>query len=40
MDVGSQAPDFQLSAHDGREIRLSDYRDRALVVLFFVREYN
>ena len=40
MNVGSQAPDFQLSANDGREIKLVDFRDKALVVLFFVREYN
>jgi peroxiredoxin len=39
-DVGSQAPDFELSAYDGRIIRLADYRDKSLVVLFFVREYN
>lgn len=40
MNVGSQAPEFKLSANDGRDIRLVDYRDKALVVLFFVREYN
>ncbi len=40
MNVGSQAPNFRLSANDGREISLTDYRDKALVVLFFVREYN
>ena len=40
MNVGSQAPDFKLSANDGRKISLADYRDKALVVLFFVREYN
>jgi peroxiredoxin len=37
--VGSLSPDFKLSANDGREICLSDYRNKALVVLFFVREY-
>ena len=40
INVGAQAPDFQLSANDGREVRLIDYRDRALAVLFFVREYH
>ncbi len=40
LNVGSPAPDFTLPATDGREIRLSDYRDKALIVLFFVREYN
>ena len=37
--VGSLAPDFKLPANDGREIWLSDYRGKALLVLFFVREY-
>jgi peroxiredoxin len=39
-NVGSPAPEFSLSANDGREIGLLDYRGKALVVLFFVREYN
>jgi peroxiredoxin len=37
--VGSLSPDFKLMANDGHEISLSDYRDKKLVVLFFVREY-
>ena len=40
LNVGSRAPEFKLPANDGREISLVDYRDKALVVLFFVREYN
>lgn len=40
VSVGSRAPEFRLSAQDGREIGLADYRGRAPVVLFFVREYN
>ncbi len=40
IGVGSQAPEFKLPANDGREIGLTDYQDRALVVLFFVREYS
>ncbi len=40
LNVGSVAPDFRLSANDGREIRLVDFRDEALAGLFFVREYN
>ena len=35
-----QAPDFLLPAHNGGEIRLSNYRGSNPVVLFFVREYN
>lgn len=40
LAVGSQAPEFRLPANDGREIMLADYRDKVLVALFFVREYN
>lgn len=39
LNVGSLAPDFKLPANDGREISLSDYRDKVNIVLFFVREY-
>jgi peroxiredoxin len=39
LNVGSPAPDFSLLANNGREIGLADYRDRATLVLFFVREY-
>ena len=37
---GDLAPDFQLPASTGHEISLHDYRDRANVVLFFVRAYQ
>jgi peroxiredoxin Q/BCP len=33
--VGQPAPDFELPAADGRMVRLSDYRGRKSVVLFF-----
>jgi peroxiredoxin len=39
LNVGSPAPDFKLPANDGREISLTDYRDKTHIVLFFVREY-
>jgi peroxiredoxin len=39
LNIGSLAPDFRLLAHIGREIALSDYRDKQPVVLFFVREF-
>ena len=38
--IGSFAPDFRLQATDGREIALSDFRGRANVVLFLIREYT
>lgn len=35
VEVGDQAPDFEVTSHDGQQIRLSDYRDEKVVVLFF-----
>jgi len=32
---GTIAPDFEASSHDGKRIRLSDFRGRKNVVLFF-----
>jgi peroxiredoxin len=40
LGVGSRAPDFNLPATTGSEIRLSDYLGKSAVILFFVREYN
>ncbi len=40
LNVGSLALDFKLPASNGHEIGLADYRDKSVVVLFFVREYN
>ncbi len=33
--VGQMAPDFTLKSHDGRTVRLSEYRDKRNVVLVF-----
>ena len=38
--IGSHAPDFKLPSTDGSEIRLSDFRGKKNVILFFVREFN
>ncbi len=38
--IGSHAPDFRLPATNGREIGLSEFRNKSNVVLFFVREFN
>ncbi len=35
VKIGELAPDFTLKSHDGREVRLSDYRGKANVVLAF-----
>jgi peroxiredoxin len=37
LQLGDQAPDFRLPLLDGREVRLSDYRGRQCVLLFFLR---
>jgi peroxiredoxin Q/BCP len=39
IQVNAPAPDFQLQAHTGQTIKLSDYQGQK-VVLFFVRTYN
>jgi peroxiredoxin len=33
--VGNPAPDFTLTAHDGRTVRLRDLRGRNVVLAFF-----
>jgi cytochrome oxidase Cu insertion factor (SCO1/SenC/PrrC family) len=37
--IGSIAPDFKLTATNGQEIALSDFRGKRNVVLFFIREF-
>jgi len=34
------APEFSLPATSGAEVKLSDYRGKNNVVLFFIREFN
>lgn len=38
--VGDVAPDFALPAQSGTEVRLSDFRDRKVVVLYFFPKDN
>ena len=40
VNVGSLAPDFSLESNGGTIIRLSEYRGRANVVLYFMREFT
>jgi thioredoxin-dependent peroxiredoxin len=35
LQEGTQAPDFQVSDHTGRTVRLSDYRGRSVVLWFY-----
>jgi peroxiredoxin Q/BCP len=36
--VGEQAPDFTVTAHDGRRIALADLRGRVVVVFFYPKD--
>ncbi len=38
VKIGSIAPDFCLQATDGNIVSLSDFRGKANVILFFIRE--
>jgi peroxiredoxin Q/BCP len=38
LEIGSVIPDFKLESTTGKEISISDYRAKK-VILFFVREY-
>ena len=40
VEVGSAAPDFSLESNSGNSVRLSDYRGRRHVVLYFMREFS
>ena len=40
IEIGSVAPDMELESNRGALVRLSDYRSRKLVVLYFIREFN
>jgi peroxiredoxin len=40
VTVGSLAPDFRLESNEGAFVRLSEYRGRAHVVLYFMREFT
>jgi peroxiredoxin Q/BCP len=35
IEIGDVAPDFELPAQTGQRVRLSDYRDKQVVVLYF-----
>jgi len=35
VEVGAEAPDFRLNDHEGRAVRLSEFRGKAWVALAF-----
>lgn len=35
LSVGSQAPDFEVTAHDGSTVKLSDYKGKHVILWFY-----
>jgi peroxiredoxin Q/BCP len=35
LSVGTQAPDFEVAAHDGTTVKLSDYRGKKVILWFY-----
>jgi thioredoxin-dependent peroxiredoxin len=35
LDVGDMAPDFTVKDHQGRTVRLSDYRGKNVILWFY-----
>lgn len=35
LSVGQPAPDFRVKDHEGRELRLSDFRGKTVVLWFY-----
>jgi thioredoxin-dependent peroxiredoxin len=38
VQIGEFAPDFQLEAHNGKKIKLSDYRGKNVVLYFYPKD--
>lgn len=38
LKVGDKAPDFELKSDDGRIIKLSDYKDKTVVLFFYPKD--
>ena len=35
LNVGDQAPDFEVQDHNGRTVRLSDYNGKSVLLWFY-----
>jgi len=40
LKVGDAAPDFALRSHDGREVKLSNFRGERVVLAFFAFAFS
>ena len=40
IEVGSEAPDFALPSVAGPAVRLSDFRGKHNVIMYFMREFR
>jgi len=37
LEVGKKAPAFHAAAHNGKTVRLADYKDKTVVLWFYPR---
>ena len=35
LNVGDQAPDFEVTSHDGSTVKLSDYKGKKVILWFY-----
>jgi peroxiredoxin Q/BCP len=40
LKVGDMAPDFTLTSDTGKQVRLSDYRGKTVVLAFFIKAFT
>ena len=40
VELGAAGPDFSLESNEGRQVRLSEFRGRSNVLLYFMREFT
>ena len=40
VEPGAAGPDFSLESNEGRQVRLSEFRGRRNVLLYFMREFT
>ncbi len=40
IELGAEGPDFELDSNTGSKVRLSDFRSRHSVLVYFMREFT